>query len=35
MAGAPKTLEALAQLAGIQVDEFKEFKEKDFEDLTV
>ena len=35
MAGAPKTLEALAQLAGIQVDEFKEFKERDFEDLTV
>lgn len=35
MAAAPKTLAELADRAGIQVDDFHEFKEKDFEDLTI
>ena len=33
-AAAPKTLAELAERAGIHVNDFHEFKEKDFEDLT-
>ena len=34
MPAAPKTLEELAALAGIGVDDLREFKESDFDDLT-
>ena len=33
-AAAPKTLEEVAALASIRVDDLKEFKEADFEELT-
>ena len=34
MPAAPKTLEELAALAGVGVDDLREFKESDFDDLT-
>ena len=34
MPAAPKTLEEVAALASIRVDDLKEFKEADFEELT-
>ena len=35
MSGAPQTLAELAERAGIELAELHDFKEKDFDDLTV